>query len=276
MDKRFENLGSEIWVSDGTTSGTINLLDINPGALSSDPYLLASNNNYLYFIATDPQGLGLWKTDGTTQGTIKVSSSIGTFWSNGKGVIENDILYFIPAVYSNILYRSDGTQSGTYLINLPNTTNQQGLGDLVAFGNSCFFYLNTSQGIQFWRTNGTSQGTTNLGTIFRNSILESTSQITSYMRSGLTKFGNKIIFNVNDVYYGEEFWTYDTCELHETLDSGNWSSSSTWSCGQIPTIIDEATINKGHTISLNNDIFLKKLNLWGNINYFQNGKINFR
>lgn len=271
-----QNLGTELWVSDGTTSGTINLLDINSGTLSSDPYLLASNSNYLYFIATDTQGLGLWKTDGTTQGTVKVSGSIGTFWSNGKGVIENDILYFIPTYYSNILYRSDGTQLGTYLINLPNTTNQQGLGDLIAFGNSCFLYLNTSNGIQFWRTNGTSDGTINLGIIFKNSTLESTSQITSYIHSGLTKFGNKIIFSVNDVYYGEEFWIYDTCELRETMNSGNWTSSNTWSCGQIPNISDEATINKEHTVSLNSEIFLKRLRLWGNINYLQNGKINLR
>lgn len=40
-------------------------------------------------------------------------------------------------------------------------------------------------------------------------------------------------------------------DIHcESLQSGNWTASSTWSCGHEPTINDIVTINPGHIISL--------------------------
>ena len=46
-------LGRELWKSDGTSSGTSLVLDINPGAASSHPSHLTFFDMFVYFSADD-------------------------------------------------------------------------------------------------------------------------------------------------------------------------------------------------------------------------------
>lgn len=54
-----------------------------------------------------------------------------------------------------------------------------------------------------------------------------------------------------------------------TLASGNWSSSSVWSCGFIPTALDAVRINQTHTVTLPTGYTAKAKNIemWGNMQY---------
>jgi ELWxxDGT repeat protein len=62
-----------LWKSDGTTSGTVMVKDINSGSGSSYPNYLTAVGNTLYFKATDgTYGEELWKSDGTASGTVMV------------------------------------------------------------------------------------------------------------------------------------------------------------------------------------------------------------
>ncbi|HEX8440519.1 ELWxxDGT repeat protein [Archangium sp.] len=62
--------GEELWVSDGTESGTKRLMDINPGAADSSPAGLRVMNGRLFFAADDGvHGRELWVSDGRTSGT---------------------------------------------------------------------------------------------------------------------------------------------------------------------------------------------------------------
>ena len=64
--------GRELWVSDGTTAGTMMLNDINPGAADSSPQFLTAFGNHLYFGASDgSHGVNLWTSDGTVTGTVQ-------------------------------------------------------------------------------------------------------------------------------------------------------------------------------------------------------------
>ena len=60
--------GREIWISDGTTTGTTILKDIVLGSGSSSPSSLVKFNSHIYFTV----GNKLWRTDGTTIGTVEV------------------------------------------------------------------------------------------------------------------------------------------------------------------------------------------------------------
>lgn len=68
------NYGYELFKTDGTTTGTQLVVDINPGSGSS---LYGSSltlfNNELYFFANDgTHGTELWKSNGTAAGTTLV------------------------------------------------------------------------------------------------------------------------------------------------------------------------------------------------------------
>src|SRR4051794_41055771 len=61
--------GTELWSTDGTSSGTSIVADIIPGGGSSNPYGLIVVNGRLLFTARDvDHGIELWTTDGTTAG----------------------------------------------------------------------------------------------------------------------------------------------------------------------------------------------------------------
>ncbi len=52
-----------------------------------------------------------------------------------------------------------------------------------------------------------------------------------------------------------------------SLNSGNWNTSTTWTCGQIPTAAYDAIIENGHTVTLPNGYqgITKKLDLRGGL-----------
>jgi ELWxxDGT repeat protein len=57
--------GKELWVSDGTESGTASVQDLFPGPRGSDPQGFAFVGGTLFFTAAGP-GIGreLWRLDG--------------------------------------------------------------------------------------------------------------------------------------------------------------------------------------------------------------------
>jgi ELWxxDGT repeat protein len=56
--------GTELWRSDGTTTGTMRVADINPGDASSDLSWITRVNNMLFFAADDgTHGRELWMYD---------------------------------------------------------------------------------------------------------------------------------------------------------------------------------------------------------------------
>jgi ELWxxDGT repeat protein len=62
--------GAELWVTDGTNAGTVQLKDINPGGNGSFPTLFRPVGNKVVFEATtDATGNELWVTDGTPGNT---------------------------------------------------------------------------------------------------------------------------------------------------------------------------------------------------------------
>jgi ELWxxDGT repeat protein len=158
----YDNLhGRELWVTDGTKSGTHLVKDIyngTTGSIGDYFYLLACDvNGILYFRAKDSLfGAELWRSDGTTSGTYMVKDiSPGMFDSNvGEFEALNGNIYFTANTGSQV-WRSDGTGSGTVLLGSFNVAT-----NLSAFNGNLYFSAdNNNNGQELWKSNGTAAGT---------------------------------------------------------------------------------------------------------------------
>ena len=121
--------GRELWKTDGTREGTVQVADIVPGPASSLgprwlPGLSALVDGILYFTAEEPAtGTELWKTDGTEVGTVLVADT--SPGSEGSHLVHltnvQGTLFFGRCDHqvsprSCELWTSDGTSSGTNLV----------------------------------------------------------------------------------------------------------------------------------------------------------------
>jgi ELWxxDGT repeat protein len=111
--------GLELWKSNGYSSGTVMVKDINPtgSSLTTNAVVIGST---LYFRATDgTTGHELWKSDGTAAGTVMVKDINPGGNSTPSHLIDvGGTLYFIAddGTYGKELWKSDGTAAGTVLV----------------------------------------------------------------------------------------------------------------------------------------------------------------
>ena len=112
--------GFELWKSDGTAAGTVQVADIQPGAGDSSPGGLAVAGGVLVFGADDgTHGRELWASDGTAAGTAMVAdlwpaeinkSSDPRVYGTLRG---RAYLFADDGVNFNTMWVSDGTTAGT-------------------------------------------------------------------------------------------------------------------------------------------------------------------
>lgn len=147
----------ELWKSDGTAGGTVQIQDIRPGMASSYPSSFANMGGTLYFSANDGvSGEELWKSDGTAAGTVQVKDiALGvTGASPGMLTNVNGTLYFTAndLMAGTEVWKSDGTAAGTVLV----TDIRAGLpgsspGSLTNVNGRLFFAANDGViGTELW------------------------------------------------------------------------------------------------------------------------------
>ncbi len=116
--------GVELWVTDGTSEGTMQVKDINTTntTAGSSPANFTECNGKVYFSATDGSlsGTELWVTDGTAEGTRMMKDIIpGSSGSSpDKLTVLNNKLYFLVNANggSKQMWTSDGTDEGTKML----------------------------------------------------------------------------------------------------------------------------------------------------------------
>ena len=119
-----EDEGKELWISDGTETGTKLLKDIEVGNRDSYIYNFASAQNTVYFLASPTNGeAGLWKTDGSTEGTALVKSTdAGNI--EGLHAFNNNLFFRFHVSDEYNLWKTDGTQAGTVMIKTLASTDE--------------------------------------------------------------------------------------------------------------------------------------------------------
>jgi ELWxxDGT repeat protein len=125
----------------------------------------------------------------------------------------NGVLFFRandPGVTGEELWRSDGTEAGTYLVKDINTNGSDGSNpsDLTVVGNTLFFTANDgsegggNDGYELWKSNGTTAGT---------QLVEDINSTDNSFPSQLTKVGSTLFFTAYDGpqgggTHGYELW----------------------------------------------------------------------
>jgi ELWxxDGT repeat protein len=135
--------GNELCKTDGTATNTSIIKDINIGYNSSFPNSFNSLNNQLLFLANDGiHGNELWGTDGTNTGTnlikdIKIGSLGISFESSA---VHNNQLYFSSSVIQRGVWKTDGNEINTFLIQPADT-----VGPMLDINCKLFVVLDTMQ-----------------------------------------------------------------------------------------------------------------------------------
>lgn len=160
--------GYELWKSDGTSSGTSLVKDINPGSGMAYPSNLTNVGGELYFAANNGvNGDELWKSDGTSSGTVLVDDidfgAAGSYPSDFTGL--NGLVFFSARDGSHgyQLWKTDGTSSGTAMV-LDIQSSAPGGGvypsNLTSVGGALYFTgYGADSTYHIWKSDGTSTGT---------------------------------------------------------------------------------------------------------------------
>ncbi|NEQ50755.1 MAG: T9SS type A sorting domain-containing protein [Leptolyngbya sp. SIO3F4] len=161
-------LGDELWMSDGTESGTRLLKDINPGALGSSPtsFVTLPNGNVVFTAIDDAHGYELWITDGTETGTSLLSDIYngGTSSNPEELTLHNGSVFFRARDVANgfELWISDGTTAGTSLVKNIDPNVDGTPRSLTSALNLLFFRATENGDVEPWISNGTTGGTVRL------------------------------------------------------------------------------------------------------------------
>jgi len=242
MARGDNNNRQQLWKSDGTEAGTVMVKNLRPNTASATNarYLTATPSGLLFFSIDDGiNGRELWVSDGTESGTFMVKDlntqpSTGYTYSPNNLIVLNDILYFggYDDVNGFSLWRSDGTETGTYIIKSDVQFEDKEADELndraVVFNNKIYFsgFQSTTisaNGIELFVSDGTESGTFMLKDINPGNSYSSP--------KNFRVVGNQLFFTATTYDEGTELWVTDGTEqgthlVKDILNESNYSPSS--------------------------------------------------
>ncbi|OIR23298.1 MAG: hypothetical protein BEU00_03280 [Marine Group III euryarchaeote CG-Epi3] len=178
------------------------------------------------------KGYELHVTDGTLTGTSMIAdlnpgdshNGIASLYSNAPipHVWWNDVLYLRLDDGTDVagpeLWRTDGTESGTYIVkDIREGSYSSTLSDLILWEDHIYFSANDgTNGSELWKSDGTTEGTHLVKDIYPGNQQDSSNP------SYFTVFNDKLYFSAEDEDNGQEIWTTDGTENGTTLAVDVW------------------------------------------------------
>ena len=235
--------GQELWRTDGTSAGTVMIVDITNGAGSTNFGQFKAVGNTLIFTADNGiNGTELWATTGSLLTTAMLKDITEGEEGSVIEILElvNNVLYFTvkESAFRN-LWKSNGTESGTQpvldgagnnirvrgytmyqdqlffrgnnkLWKADGTTEElavdQFIGgqDFAILNDSLYFIANEGGGGNgIWKTDGTTEGT---------SLVKEITSASYRDIDHLTVSNNHLFFIAETDEFGRELWTSDGTE----------------------------------------------------------------
>ncbi|MCA9048101.1 MAG: hypothetical protein KDA89_05200, partial [Planctomycetaceae bacterium] len=210
--------GRELWTSDGTSVGTTQVVDLNPGTADGINSILGTGvGKVLLKGQNESSGLELILTDGTAGGTTIVDPTLGTPPSNIHDVLKVGDRFYISA--GSDLVVTDGTYAGTTVLKTFSSTFNAPR-ELTWFKDQLFFTAegSSAEGRELWRSDGTV-----FGTVLHKDIRAGSNDGNP---ERLTVAGQNLFFVADDGVHGEELWEVDLGDAGARLHTDFLAGSS--------------------------------------------------
>lgn len=201
-----------VWKSDGTAAGTVRVADLlNPWIEPTDGEHMVSAGSTLYFTdeGSIPAG-SVWRLnriDGPSDTVTQVIEVLGGS-SGDVGVDELSavgstlVLSARSANLGDELWLSDGTQFGTFPVDLAPGGPSSDPRELTALGGVVYFTAqDPAEGREVFRTDGTPGGTYRVTAAHPGIGGDGPTNLASAL--------GRLFFSVNDFVVGEELWSTD-------------------------------------------------------------------
>lgn len=202
--------GQELYVTDGTTSGTILLKDIYAGSVGSAPSNFVVYGNYLIFTAkSNIYGDEIWITDGTSAGTLLYYDLLPGATGSGSrnlALLNSNTLFFtafnsqsrLASVFLTDLSNANTTGHAHAMVETLNSETK----NIVGYNGLAYFdAMNSSSGNPLWVSNGTENGTTKIVDLYPN--------ITCSDINYMTVFNDSLFFAASTEASGQELFISD-------------------------------------------------------------------
>ncbi len=208
--------GKELWVTDGTPSGTRLVKDINPGVAESHISAMFALGEKLIFRASNGTHSGLYISDGTASGTKSVKTTDQGAPSNAHSFFKvghRAVFSADDGVHGREWWATDGTTDGTLLLKdiNPGAKGQSIVHRGVVHGGKLYFYgWDESNYVQLWVTDGTSAGTEMLTT-------EKGYNSATTLEYQIIHYKDRMYFTKETIAHGKELWVSDGTREGTTL-----------------------------------------------------------
>lgn len=265
-----------LWRVDGPQFEAVKVAQFN-GMTGYENLGLRAAADRLYFVASDgTAGRELWVSDGTTAGTRRVRDLVpgmGAAFPSSYDmtlVTAGSLAYFLagPQGGTKRLWRSDGTESGTFLLDGPSSSPTfTGVSRLDAVGERAYFAASdAAAGEEFWSTDGSVVGTARIADVWAGS--------TGSRPSLLGLVGSTLLFMADDGIHGREPWSYNLTPATDSpviVPTGQTSTDPTTRTGAFQLvkqgggtlILDKANSHAGGTVVESGRIVVKNASALG-------------
>ncbi len=221
---------TELWFSDGTTSGSREVLDIDPDG-DSDPLNFLAVGDRAFFIAeVAKREYRLWQTDGSASGTSEVSAVPADSVTRLRHLGDEVLFVAADPAGGQEIYISDGTEAGTRMLrNILDSDFGSPVGTAfegaVLNDRLCFAARDTVNGpMELWVTDGSEAGTIQATDLVATFGLQNTE---------LTRF---------TVFAGAVYFWLDAFDGTGSRVNGLWRSDCTGSGAEL--VADYASVSR--------------------------------